>query len=157
MSVALSVKLAMEFLLAHECRFNLFAFFLRSLSAKWGLGFDGVMSESNSLNSHSNTVFYLVERSSALSTFISSTWDISEKEVLEAWVLNINLNSGSDGWCWPLSYCHGFLTTVYEFEIVILKCLNLKWLHKKSSVDYTPRFPSYFQLILVFHLIKHIS
>ena len=30
----------------------------------------GVVSESNSLNSHFNTAFYLVERSSALSTFI---------------------------------------------------------------------------------------
>lgn len=52
------------------------------------------MAESNSLNSHSSTVFYLVERPSALSTFISSTWDVSETDGVESWVLDINLNSG---------------------------------------------------------------
>lgn len=80
MSAALSVKPATEFLLAHECGVNLFCFCLWSLSAQWGLGFDGVMSESDSLNAHSGAVFCLVERSSALLTFISSAWDVSEEE-----------------------------------------------------------------------------
>ena len=81
------------------------------------------MSESNSLNSHFNTVFHLVERSSALSTFISLTWYESKEEGFESWVLNISLNSGGDGLSWPLSYCRGLLTAVDESEVMVLKVL----------------------------------
>lgn len=85
------------------------------------------MSESNSLNSHSSTMFYLAERPSTFSTFISSTWGVSEKDGLESWVLNINLNSGSGSWCWflPQSW---ILNYSIWMEVIILEGLDLKWL-----------------------------
>lgn len=44
------------------------------------MGFDGVMSESSSLNSHSNTVFNLGERSLLPPTAVPSPWGMPEEE-----------------------------------------------------------------------------
>lgn len=46
--------------------------------------FDGVMSESSSLNSHSNIVFNLGERSLLLLTAVPSPWGMPEEEFLKS-------------------------------------------------------------------------
>jgi hypothetical protein len=113
----------------------------------------GVMSESNSLNSHSNAVFNQVERSLLPLTVVPSTRGMPKEVPLEAWGF-----AHQPGLLWSLTWASLFLARTLSYNVCGGSCNSAVFLIENDSTEcrlhYWP--PSSFPLVIQM-LMNYIS